>query len=282
MAPVVDAHQHFWDIDALEYAWLTPDAGPIYRTFEYAELEPQLDECGVNVTVLVQSEGSFADTDSMLALADRHPRLAAVVGWVPLLDPEETAQALDRYAKDPRYVGVRHLVHDEPDPGWILRPAVQESLGIVAARGLTWDQISTLPRHLEHVPRLAENHPDLRIVIDHLANPPIADGGWEPWAGLLARAAEYPNVFAKLSGLGTAAAPGWTADDLRRYVDHGLTVFGPRRLMWGSDWPVSVLAGGYRRAWDAMQELLAPLDDADRDAILGGTAIDFYRIPGLS
>jgi len=281
MAPVVDAHQHFWDVDALEYAWLTPDAGPIHRTFAYEELEPQLDECGVDVTVLVQAEGSFADTDSMLAQSDRHPRLIAVVGWVPLLDPAATADALERYGADRRYVGVRHQVHDEPDPDWILRPAVLESLGLVAARGLTWDQIATIPRHLEHVPPLAEKHPGLRIVIDHLAKPPIAAGGWEPWAGLLARAAEYPNVYAKISGLDTAAAPGWAAGDLRRYVDHGLEVFGPQRLMWGSDWPVSVLAGGYRRAWDATQELLAPLDEADRAAVLGGTATTFYRLPGL-
>ncbi|MFG1921623.1 amidohydrolase family protein [Cryptosporangium sp. NPDC048952] len=276
--PVVDAHQHFWDVDALEYAWLTPEAGPIYRTFGYEELEPQLDECGVDATVLVQAEGSFADTDAMLALSARHPRLAAVVGWVPLLDPAATGDALERYGKDPRYVGVRHQVHDEPDADWILRPAVLESLGLVAARGLTWDQISTVPRHLEHVPTLAEAHPSLRIVIDHLAKPPIAEGGWEPWAGLLARAASYPNVYAKISGLDTAASPDWTADELRRYVDHGLSVFGPERLMWGSDWPVSVLAGGYRRAWNAIQQLL-PAEHRER--VLGGTAIDFYRIPGL-
>ncbi|GAA0271929.1 amidohydrolase family protein [Cryptosporangium japonicum] len=276
--PVVDAHQHFWDVDALEYAWLTPEAGPIHRTFTYQELEPQLDACGVDATVLVQAEGSFADTDSMLALSDRHPRLAAVVGWVPLLDPAATADALERYGKDPRYVGVRHQVHDEPDPDWIGQPAVQESLALVAGKNLTWDQIATIPRHLEHVPSLAERHPGLRIVIDHLAKPPIAEHGWEPWASLLSRAAEHPNVYAKISGLDTAAAPDWTPDDLRRYVDHGLAVFGADRLMWGSDWPVSVLAGGYERAWAAIQELL-PAEHRER--VLGGTAIDFYRIPGL-
>ncbi|TQS40796.1 amidohydrolase family protein [Cryptosporangium phraense] len=276
MPLIVDAHQHLWDIDALEYAWLTPDAGPIHRTFGFDELEPQLDECGVDRTVLVQAEPSLADTDSMLAQADAHPRIAAVVGWVPLLDPEATARALASYGKDPRYVGVRHQVHDEPDPDWILRPAVQESLGLVAADGLTWDQIATIPRHLEHVPTLAEAFPELRIVIDHLAKPPIAGNGWQPWATLLARAGEYPNVYAKLSGLDTAAAPDWTADDLRRYVDHGLAVFGPGRLMWGSDWPVSVLGGGYRRTWDAIRQLIAP---EDRAAILGGTASAFYRFP---
>jgi L-fuconolactonase len=277
---VVDAHQHFWDIEAVDYPWLTPDAGPIHRTYGWDDLEPLLAGTDVDTTVIVQSANSHEDTEAMLAASDKHPTIAAVVGWVDLTDPDAAAAALDRYADEPRVVGIRHLIHDEPDPDWLLRDTVQQSLGLLAARGLTYDVVAVLPRHLEHVPTLAERHPELRLVVDHLAKPPIKDGGWEPWASLLARAATYPNVFAKVSGLNTAADPEtWTAGDLRPYVDHALEHFGAARLMYGGDWPISVLAGGYAKVWRETQTLLAPLDEHDRARILGGTAVDFYRIP---
>ncbi|MEV5829652.1 amidohydrolase family protein [Spirillospora sp. NPDC052242] len=279
---IIDAHQHFWNLDRVAYPWLTPDQGPIHHTFEERDLEPHLDACGIDGTVLVQSADSYADTDYMLEVADRWPRVRAVVGWVPLTRPDEAAAALDRYRRDPRYVGVRHLIHDEPDPDWLLRPQVRDGLDALAERGLTFDVVAVLPRHLEHVPPLAERHPDLRLVIDHLAKPPIAARGREPWAGLLARAAEYPNVHAKVSGLNTAADPEtWTAADLRPYVEHALDLFGAGRLMFGGDWPISVLAGGYRKVWDETVKLLddLALDPGDRARLLGGTAVDVYRIP---
>ncbi|WP_248964074.1 amidohydrolase family protein [Sphaerisporangium perillae] len=274
---IIDAHQHFWNLETGSYPWLTPDSGPIYRTFEPEELIPQLAAAGVDRTVLVQAADSYADTDAMLAQADACDFVAAVVGWVPLLRPAEAAEALERYRRHPSFVGVRHLIHDEPDPDWVVQEPVIESLGLLAEAGLTFDVVAVLPRHLEHVPVLAERVPGLRLVIDHLAKPPIREREWEPWASLLARAAEHPNVYAKVSGLNTAADPAtWTAEDLRPYVDHALEVFGPDRLMYGGDWPMAILAGDYAKVWRETGVLLAGLPEADRAAVLGGTACRFY------
>ncbi|WP_422771101.1 amidohydrolase family protein [Plantactinospora sp. WMMC1484] len=279
---VVDAHQHLWDLELVDYPWLTAEYGPIFRTFTEADAEPVLAAAGVRHTVLVQSMDSYADTDHMLTVADRWSRVAAVVGWVPLDRPDEAAEALDRYTGDPRFVGVRHLIHEEADPDWLRRPAVQDGLALLAERGLSFDVVAVLPRHLEHLPWLAERHPTLRMVIDHLGKPPVAGRGWAPWADLLRAAAGSPTVHAKLSGLNTAAEwQSWTADDLRPYVDHALAVFGPDRLMYGGDWPVALLAGDYPKVWRETNRLLEPLGEADRARILGGTAVDFYRIPGV-
>jgi L-fuconolactonase len=276
---ILDAHQHFWNLDRVDYPWLTPDFGPIYRTFEEDDLQAQLDACGVEGTVLVQAMDSYEDTDFMLEVADRWPRARAVVGWVPLTRPDEAAQALERYQRDPRFVGVRHLIHEDPDPDWLLRPDVADGLALLAERGLTFDVVAVLPRHLEHVPVLAERHPSLRLVVDHLAKPPIKEKGWEPWAGLLAAAAEAPNVHAKVSGLNTAADwSTWTAEDLRPYVDHAIEAFGPDRLMFGGDWPVAVLAGDYEKVFRETEALLRDLDAAGRARVLGGTAVEFYGI----
>jgi L-fuconolactonase len=175
-------------------------------------------------------------------------------------------------------VGVRHLINVEPDPDWVVRKPVLESLALLAERGLCFDLVAILPRHLEHVPAIAAAAPRLRLVIDHLAKPPIATREWEPWASLIARAAEAPNVFAKVSGLDTAAQPGWTADDLSPYVDHALAAFGADRLLWGSDWPVSILGGGYARVWQEMNRLFARFSSLERDQLLGMTATRVYRL----
>lgn len=275
---VLDAHQHFWQLAPGAYPWLTPDAGPLHASFGVADVEPQVAASGVDDVVLVQADGTVADTDAMLAVADGWSRVAGVVGWAPLDEPAGLAGALERYAADVRVVGVRHQIHDEPDPDWVVRTEVLAGLGGLARAGLTFDVVAVLPRHLEHVPTIADRHPDLRIVVDHLAKPPIAAGGWEPWASSLRAAAARPNVTAKLSGLDTAAAPGYDAGQLAPYVDHALELFGAGRLMFGSDWPVSTLAGGYARWWEVVTELVAPLAEHEQVAVLGGTARGFYGI----
>jgi L-fuconolactonase len=211
----------------------------------------------------------------------------AVVGYVPLADPAATAAQLEVLAPDPLVVGIRNLIHDLPDPDFLLRPEVGESLAMLAAAGLTYDVVAVLPRHLEHVPVLAERYPGLRLVLDHLATPPIASApatpaGAEPWWSLLARAAEHPDVYAKISGLYPAADPQrWSTEVLRPFVEHALEVFGPGRLMYGGDWPVSVLAGDYERVWAGLTPLWADLPEADRSQVLAGTAVRCYGIdPG--
>lgn len=281
MSRVIDAHQHFWNLETGEYPWLTADYGPLYRTFTPDELAPQLRHAGIDGTVLVQSADSTADTAAMLAQAGSHDWITGVVGWIPLDRPDAAATMLDRYADHPTFVGIRHLIHEETDPDWVVQGRVLDGLALVAERGLTFDVVAVLDRHLEHVPTLAERLPGLRLVIDHLAKPPIKEQGWEPWASLLRRAAEAPNVFAKISGLNTAADwETWSAEDMRPYVEHALDVFGPARLMWGSDWPIALLAGDYDRVWRETNAVIAHLDAGGRDDVLGGTATRAYRLDG--
>ena len=274
----VDAHQHFWNLKRVEYPWLTPAHGPIYRTFEAPELEPLLKEAGVDKTVIVQAANSAEDTDYMLETADAYDWVAGVVGWVPLDDPDEAGGQLEKYVKHWAFRGVRHLIHDEPDPDWVVRPIVIEGLKVLASFGMTFDVVAVFPNHLKHVPYLAEQVPGLRMVIDHLAKPPIRDGGWEPWASQLAAAASYPQVYAKVSGLNTAASDAWNAEELQRYIDFAVEKFGAGRLMFGSDWPVALLNGDYASVWRETNRALAGYSEAERAAILGETAVRFYGL----
>lgn len=188
-------------------------------------------------------------------------------------------RALDALTGERALVGVRHLINIERDPDWIVRSEVLEGLRNLSRRGLTFDYVGILPRHLEHLSLIAHHVPDLRIVIDHLGKPPIVARGWEPWHTLIARAARMPNVFAKLSGLDAGDADTWTAADIAPYVERALELFGPDRLMFGSDWPVANLRGGYGKIWRKTNQVLARLSHHERDRILGGTAIAFYRLP---
>lgn len=276
---VIDAHQHLWDLENSSYSWLTPEFGVINRTFDFSELEPQLQAYDVDRTVLVQAADSFEDTEAMLNVARRWARVAGVVGWAPLEDPADAAPAIERYSDQPIIVGVRHLMHDEPDPDWVVQPGVLASLGLLAEAGLTFDVVTKLPHHLEHVSTIARRHPNLRIVIDHLAKPPIANGELQPWRDLLATAALHPNVYAKLSGLNTAANwKSWSATDLQPYVDVALELFGPERLMFGGDWPVSILAGDYGMVIEAMRTTVGGLSPAEQEQVWGRTAATFYQL----
>ena len=275
----IDTHQHFWNLDNVEYPWLTPDYGPLYRTYEPPELEPQLKAAGIDRTVLVQSANSYADTDAMLAHTDTYEWIGAVIGWVPLLKPDEAARALDRYGRHPKFRGIRHLIHEEPDPDWVVQDRVIEGLKVLAERSMIFEVVAVFPNHLKHVPTLAERVPGLTMVIDHLAKPPIKDRVLEPWLTQLAATARYPNVYAKVSGLNTAADwDTWSAADLRPYVDAAIDRFGADRLMFGSDWPVCVLAGDYARVWAETNRALEGRPRHEIDAILGGTAARVYNI----
>lgn len=275
----VDAHQHFWDRARASYSWLGPELGAIDRDFQPVDLEPELRAYGVRRTVLVQAANSFEETDLMLEWAEQVDWIAAVVGWIPLDRPREAREALGGYRRYPKFKGVRHLIHTEPDVDWLVRPEVLDSLALLADEGLPFDVVAVFPDHLKHVPVIAERLPGLRLVIDHLAKPPIRERGWEPWATQLAAAAEHPNVSAKLSGLNTAADPRrWGARELQPYVDHALKCFGSRRLMFGSDWPVCLMAGDYKRVWEVANQNLAGLAPNERFEVLGGTATRVYSL----
>jgi L-fuconolactonase len=279
---IVDSHQHLWDLDDVEYAWLGPQQGPIHRTFTPDELRPQLVAAGVDRTILVQSSNSHEDTESMLRHAAANDWIGAVVGWVPLERPADAAKALDtKYRDDPWFRGVRHLNHDEADPDWLVRPSVIEGLKVLQERSLVYEVVPVYPLHLRHVPTLARACPDLIIVVDHLAKPPILGVSLDGWKTELRAAAEYPNVHAKVSGLNTVADwQTWTAADLVEPVGFALEVFGASRLMYGSDWPVAILAGDYAKVWRETNAVLDALgvSDPDRAAILGQTAARLYAI----
>ncbi|WP_153411850.1 amidohydrolase family protein [Nocardia macrotermitis] len=278
----VDSHVHIWDIGGgkfhVEYDWLTDTSDVLYRTYTLNDLAPQLGEHRVGALVLVQASDSTAETRALLDAAARWPRPIAVVGWLPLHDPARAAFELERLRR-PRLVGVRHLIHRDPDPEWLLRPQVSESLAMLAATGLSFDAVAETPELLAQVPWIAAEHPTLTVVLDHLGKPPIASGGWQPWADLLTAAAAAPNVVAKISGLATVSAPGFAAAHWQRYVDHALEVFGPDRLMVGGDWPFTLTAASYDEVWRTTLGTLSELDPADRVRILSTTAARVYRLP---
>jgi len=275
----VDAHQHFWNMSKTDYPWLVPAYGPIYADFYPRDLEPQLKAAGIDQTVLVQSMNSFEDTASMLTQAEDFDWIGAVVGWVPLLDHAAERKALDRYSKHPKFRGIRHLIHEEKDPDWVVQPGVIDGLKILADYGMSFDVVAVFPNHLKHVPTLAEKIPNLTLIIDHLAKPPIKDKQMGAWAEQMKAVAQYPNVYAKVSGLNTAANwTNWSAADLKPYIDFAIEHLGTERLMFGSDWPVAILAGDYAMVWAETNKALAGRPQAEIDAILGGTAVKAYRI----
>lgn len=279
--PIIDAHQHIWDPARADYsAWLGPDLGDLNRAVRFEELAPMLAAAGVERTVLVQAADNAEDTALMLEVADRHPQVAAVVGWVPLDRPAEAARALDALAGHPAFRGVRPGIHFMPDPDWLLRPDVGQGLALLEERGISLDVVSVRRRHLQLVPLLSERHPRLRMVIDHLSKPPVRKPDWEPWRTNLVAAAENPLVYAKVSGIFPARGPmaEWDADVIRPYVDLALEHFGPARLMFGSDWPICDLAGGFPKVWREYNRIFDTLAPPDRALLLGGTAAEFYRI----
>jgi L-fuconolactonase len=267
--PRVDAHFHVWRLDRGDYDWLRPGL-PIHRDYglaDHARLRGDIAAC-----VLVQAAATEAETAFMLDVARNSGGVVrAVVGWTELSAPD-AADRVAEMARAPLLRGLRPMLQDIADTGWILRPEVAPGLAAMAAAGLRLDVLAK-PRHLPLLPELAARHPELPMVIDHGAKPAIAERAFQPWADDIAIVARETAALCKLSGLATEASPDWTVEDLRPYVDHLLDCFGPERLMWGSDWPVVDLAGGFERWRDAAWSLVP---DATRGAVFGGTAARFY------
>lgn len=279
---VVDAHQHFWDPARLHYPWLAPLFPDLNRRYGFADLLPHLQAAGVQATVLVQA-GDFAeDNDAMFEIAAQHREVAGVVAWLPLDDPARAEEMLDQLSRRDGFVGVHDGIHWRSDPDWALSPEVAPCLSMLEAARVPFDLVSVLPRHLELVPQLCERHPDLTIVIDHLSKPPIGSGGLEPWRALFERASQYPNGYAKVSGLyATGDSPEeWTVTELRPVVHYAAELFGPQRLMFGSDWPVCEVAGGYERVTKALFQIFGEFQAHERQAMVGRTAASVYGLEG--
>jgi L-fuconolactonase len=278
--PRVDAHHHIWRLDRGDYDWLTPDLAAIHRDFSLDDLAPLLERAGVTSTVLVQAAPTLAETEFLLAVATQSKRrVRGVVGWADLAAPD-AIETLSRLARNPLLKSIRPMLQDLRDPDWILRADVDRALSALPSLGLRFDAL-VRPAQLPALLRMLERHPELSVVVDHGAKPPIAANARQPWADLLGTIASHPRVCCKLSGLVTEAPRNWTAEMLQPWVDHLLACFGPARLMWGSDWPVVDLAGGYARWLEATDLLLGALDFAERDAVLGGNAVHFYGLESI-
>jgi L-fucono-1,5-lactonase len=272
---IVDAHHHLMDPGRVEYRVLQ-HLPELDRVTGPDDLAPLLAEAGVSKTVVVQAEDSAAEHDHLVDLATRTAWIAGVVGWVPLDDPD-TTDAVLRRDEDGPLVGIRCALFWQPDPKWLFQDAVVESLAMLADRGLAYDLLPYAPEHFDAIAMLGERVPDLRIVLNHMGHPPIKDGGWEPWATDIARAAEHPGCVLKLSGMEMSTRTS-EPDAFRRYTDHALQHFGPERVLWGSNWPVSLLLQGYRVLLDTAHDLLAGCTADERAAVLGGNAIRAYRL----
>lgn len=275
---VIDAHQHIWDPSRADYPWLTSDLRPINRPISFDELRPALARVGVTGTVLVQSADNSADTDLMIECAARNPEILAVVAYAPLDRPAEAAPEIERYADDRRVVGVRTLIHNQADPDWLLRPPVQDGLGLLDQAGLSFDVVATLPHHLEAALVTADRYPSLPLILDHLGHPEFDEGDDQPWWDLMGRLSRRPNVCAKVSGLYPGATGPEGTKRIRPYFRYALETFGADRLMYGGDWPISVLHGGYEQTWRTLEPLLCELSESERRRLLAGTAVGVYRI----
>jgi L-fuconolactonase len=278
---VVDAHHHFWTPSRHDYYWMAgAELDPIRRTFGPDDLRPLLTAAGVDATVLVQTVPSVPETREFMETAAATDFVAGVVGWVDLTDPAvaDTLAELRSQPNGRTLVGIRHQVHDETDAEWLLRPDVQRGLAAVRDAGLAYD-ILVRPRELPAALATANGLPDMRFVIDHIAKPPIASGEIDAWSALMEPFRPLTHVSCKLSGMITEARwADWTPSDLTPYVHRAVDIFGTERVMYGSDWPVCLLAGSYGAVKSALEEALPPLSPEEWTKVFGGNAIRIYGL----
>jgi len=270
---IIDAHQHFWQLTRGDYDWLTPEIAPLYRDFMPDDLAPHLSRNDIDGTILVQAAPTVAETVFLLEIAERTPFVLGVVGWTDFT-ATTAANDIEQLAKHPKLVGLRPMIQDIADDTWMLRPDLAPAFEAMIEYDLTFDAL-VLPRHLPHLRALLSRHPKLRTVIDHGAKPDIADAKFVSWANDMEAIAHDTNAYCKLSGLLTEAGTDWTKADVAPYVTHLFDTFGPRRLVWGSDWPVLTLAASYDD-WHEMATSFIP-NASDRNAIFGANALDLYR-----
>lgn len=293
--PIIDAHLHLWELDDSSadpsaggaaahraYAWLGPQHGILHRSHGVDEARAALGSAGVEHAVLVQADDTAADTAAMLAVAHENPWVLGVIGWIPLDDPAGARAALDNLGAETKFKGIRHLVHDDPRADFLELPAVHESLKAVAAAGLAFDVPDAFPGHLGQTVQLAREIDSLTVVLDHLGKPPRSDEQAMPsWRRDVRALAELPHTVAKVSGLFTPGLP-YTAEALRRIWEEALGAFGPDRLMFGGDWPISRLGGSYAETVGPLFELISTLSPTEQESLLHGTAARVYRLDGES
>jgi L-fuconolactonase len=274
----IDSHQHFWKLERGDYGWISPDMKAIYRDFGPGDLEQHLSANGIDRTIVVQAAPTLQDTDFMLELADRSERIAGVVGWIDLTSPE-FAEQYRRFKQHPKFVGFRVMIQAMDNAEDVLQPNIVEALRCFEQQDVPVDLLLK-SNQFDAVLQLLELVPNLRGVIDHMAKPQIAEGQWEPWCSQMEKAAGYPKLYCKLSGMVTEADHlGWKPDDFVRYVQHTVKVFGTGRVMFGSDWPVCLLAASYSQVLEVLEQALPEgLSDEEKADVYGGNAVRFYKI----
>lgn len=281
--PIIDSHHHFWDpASGGDYAWLSGPFAPINRVFEPKDLRPTLAANHVTGTVLVQTWNGLSETWDFIRTAAETDFVAGVVGWVDLTDPkvDETIAALKASPEGKWLVGVRHLIQTESDPNWLLREDVKRGLAAVQKAGLVYDLVPNLPQ-LPSCVATAKSFPEMRFVLDHISKPEIRNNGFREWAELMRGfRPERGHVWCKLSGMVTEADwQTWKPADFRPYVLEVLDIFGVDRCMFGTDWPVCLVAASYTQVMDALRDCLKDLSQTELDQIFGGSAIEAYRLP---
>ncbi len=273
----IDSHQHFWNYDPAHYPWITDRLARIRKSFLPSDLEPLLDRHQLDGSVAVQAQQTVAEARWLLELADRHPRVLGVVGWVDL-QSDRVDQQLAELSAHPKFVGVRHVVQDEPDDQFLLRPEFLRGVSKLASYELTYD-ILIYPHQLPATLEFVQRFPDLPMVLDHIAKPRIREQVLEPWKQQIQTLAKFPNVSCKVSGMVTEASwDQWKPADFRAYLDVIFSAFGEDRVMYGSDWPVCLLADEYERVFELVDNFTANFSSAARHKFFGANAADFYGI----
>jgi L-fuconolactonase len=273
----IDTHQHFWKYNDRDYVWMTDGMDKLRKDHLPADLLPLMGAADISATIAVQARQSLEESAWLLQLADKHPFIQAVVGWVDL-SSERVAEQLEQFAQHPKFRGVRHVVHDEPDDEFMLRKSFLNGLSQLKRFGLTYDLL-LFPRHLPIACNVVKRFPNQLFVLDHIAKPPVRSGEIEPWARDLRRLAGFPNVFCKMSGLVTEGNwNSWKAQDFEPYLDVVLDAFGPYRLMIGSDWPVGTLVTDYSATINLAANYIGRLSRDEQRAILEKNPVEFYSI----
>ena len=277
MALRVDSHHHFWNYSVQEYGWIGEPMKAIRRTFEPSDLKAAVAPVGVDAVVSVQARQTVEETDFLLAHASKNEFIRGVVGWVPLVE-EGVENVIEHYKAHAKFKGVRHVVQDEPDVNFIMRDDLSRGVSQLKKFGLVYD-ILIFERQLKPSIQFVDRHPDQVFVLDHIAKPKIKAGELEPWTTDIREMAKRPNVYCKISGMVTEADwEKWTPETLRPYIDTVLAAFGPKRLMFGSDWPVMLVACPYSHWWQVVNTAIAGLSESERDRILGLTAVEAYKL----
>ena len=273
----IDSHHHFWKYSAAEYGWMSDAQAAIRRDFGPEDLKREIAAAGIDGVVSVQARQTLEENDFLLGHAARHDFIKGVVGWVPLIE-EHVGSELEKLAKQPKLKAVRHVLHDEQDDNYMLRADFNRGIALLKDFDLVYD-ILIFEKHLPQTIQFVDRHPDQVFVLDHIAKPRIKANELSPWQSRIVELAHRPNVYCKVSGMATEADyHDWTPEQLKPYFDTVLSAFGPKRLMFGSDWPVCIVAVGYVRWAELGRGWVSDLPAADQDRILGGTAVEAFRL----